>query len=167
MPQMGDRGTFTHPLGSKATLEIGFVFADDGTPIKVFKNIDGDAGWDTNCHGTTFTDGKYWLNNDQVPTLLTGDGYKVKTIKEAKVGDKIVYDGDTDSEHSMTIVKTNGTMEGTKVYGQGGLEVENHTDKANEAWGKPQNSTIFRKEKRDKVASDEEIEKLRKKISNE
>jgi hypothetical protein len=156
----GQRGTFQHPSGSKATLEVGYIFADDGTPVQVFKNVDGDAGWDTNCHGTTFADGQYWLNNDQVPTLLQGDGYKEVSIDNAKTGDKIVYNGDSNSEHSMTITKTDGTMKGTEVYGQGGLEVNNHTDKANEAWSKPQNSTVVRKETPDRVATDEEIKKL-------
>jgi len=161
----GDRGIFEHPSGSKATLEIGYVFADDGTPVQVFKNIDGEAGWNTNCHGTTFTDGQYWLNNDQVPTLL--DGYKKIKIEKAKVGDKIVYHGESNSEHSMTITKTDGTMKGTEVYGQGGLEVENHIDKTNEAWSKPQNSTVVRKENPDKVATDKEIKKLKRSIHNE
>ena len=161
----GDRGIFEHPSGSKATLEIGYVFADDGTPVQVFKNIDGEAGWNTNCHGTTFTDGQYWLNNAQVPTLL--DGYKKIKIEKAKVGDKIVYHGESNSEHSMTITKTDGTMKGTEVYGQGGLEVENHIDKTNEAWSKPQNSTVVRKENPDKVATDKEIKKLKRSIHNE
>lgn len=144
-----------HPSGSTATVEVGFIYTDDGTPIMAFKNIDGDAGWDTNCHGTTFADGKYWINNDQVPFLLEGDNYEEVGIESAKVGDKIIYaggdDDSDDSEHSMTITMTDGTMEGTEVYGQGGLEVENHTDKANKAWHKPQNSIIVRKETPDRI----------------
>jgi RHS repeat-associated protein len=80
----GQTGTFQHPSGSTATLEVGNIFTDDGTPIQVFKNVSGDAGWNTNCHGTTFADGQYWLNNDQVPALLKGDGYKEVSIESAK-----------------------------------------------------------------------------------
>lgn len=58
-------------------------------------------------------------------------------------------------------------MKGTEVYGQGGLEVENHIDKTNEAWSKPQNSTVVRKENPDKVATDKEIKKLKRSIHNE
>ena len=163
----GDRNIFDHKSGLSVTLEIGYVFADDGTPVQVLKNIDSNACWDTNCHGTSFTDGRFWLNNDQVPTLLEGDGYKIIEIEKAKVGDIIVYNGDSNSEHSMTIIKTDGTMKGTEVYGQGGTDVENHTDKASEAWHNPQNSTVFRKENPDKVATDEEIKKLRRRIYNE
>ena len=27
---------------------------------------------DTNCYGVTFGDGKFWINNDQVPSILKG-----------------------------------------------------------------------------------------------
>ena len=83
----GVSGVFGHSSGSKAKLEIGYVFANDGTPVQVFQSIDGDAGWDTNCHGTSFTDGKYWLNNDQVSFLLEGDGYEIVNIENAREGD--------------------------------------------------------------------------------
>jgi RHS repeat-associated protein len=163
----GQTGTFQHPSGDKATLEIGYIFADDGSPIQVFKNVDGGAGWNTNCHGTTFSDGQYWLNNDQVPALLKGDGYKDISIDNAQSGDKIVYNGNSNSEHSMTITKTDGTMNGTEVYGQGGLEEKNHTDKANDAWIKPENSKVVRKETSDRIATDKEIKNLNKSIQNE
>ncbi len=81
----GKTTTCYHKYGETVTLEIGYVFANDGTPIQVFKNTtNADAGWTTNCHGTTFTDGLYWLNNDQVPALIKGDGYEVQTIENAK-----------------------------------------------------------------------------------
>ena len=31
---------------------------------------------DTDCYGVTFGDGKFWINNDQVPSILKGDAYK-------------------------------------------------------------------------------------------
>jgi RHS repeat-associated protein len=81
----GETRTFYYSSGKSATLELGYVFANDGTPIQVFKNTtNADAGWTTNCHGTTFTDGLYWLFNDQVPALIKGDGYEVQTIENAK-----------------------------------------------------------------------------------
>jgi len=144
-------------------LEIGYVFADNGTPIQVLNNNQGgSAGWDTNCHGTTFTDGKYWLNNDQVPALVEGDNYKSQTVESAKPGDKIIYLGEgNEAEHSMTITKTDGTAQGMQVYGQGGLEVENHTDKATEAWPSAKAAAIERKDTPDKVVNNQEIEKLK------
>ena len=31
---------------------------------------------DTDCYGVIFGDGKFWINNDQVPSILKGDAYK-------------------------------------------------------------------------------------------
>ena len=160
----GDTAVFEHPSGGRALLEIGFVFADSGSPIMVFNNIGKDKGWDTNCHGVSFTGGQYWLNNDQVSSLLKEDKYEVVNIDDAKVGDIIIYHGDSYFEHSMTITKTDGTLIGTEVYGQGGLEVENHTDNANEAWKRPTNSTVVRKNQLDRIATNKEIRQLRRSI---
>src|SRR5690606_18198791 len=33
------------------------------------------ASRQTDCHGYTFAQGKYWINNDQVGKILRGDGY--------------------------------------------------------------------------------------------
>ena len=133
----------------------------------MFRTITKDKGWDTNCHGVSFTEGKYWLNNDQVPSLLEGDRYNIVTIEEAKVGDIIIYHGETNTEHSMTIINTNGTMRGTTVYGQGGLEVNNHIDKANEAWSRPDNYLIVRKQYPDRIATENEIQQFINSIPNE
>ena len=160
----GETRTFYYSSGKSATLELGNVFANDGTPIQVFKNTtNADAGWTTNCHGTTFTDGLYWLFNDQVPALIKGDGYEVQTIENAKKGDVIIYHGESqcgEADHSVTITKTNGTLEGTEVYGQGGLEIENHTYPALKGWDNPTNNTIIRKTVPDRVVDEEEKMKL-------
>ena len=159
----GEQITAGHPSGSSAIMEKGYVFADDGTAIEVYKNNSMDAGFDTNCHGTTFTDGKFWLNNDQVSALVKGDGYTEQTVDSAKIDDKVVYKEGEESAHSMTVTKTDGTADGMLVYGQGGVEVENHTDKATEAWSRATDAKIIRKETTDKVISDKEIIELAKK----
>jgi len=164
----GETRSFYHPSGAQATLEIGYIFADDGTPIQVLKNTSGaDEGWTTNCHGTSFTEGLYWLNNDQVPILLSGDNYQKQTIEKAQVGDIILYHGESDGEiqHSMKIIKSDGTLIGTEVYGQGGLEIINHTDKASEGWYNPINNTIVRKTSPDKIATEQEIKYLKNSIN--
>ena len=50
----------------------------------------------------------------------------------------------------MKIIKSDGTLIGTEVYRQGGLEIINHTDKASEGWYNPSNNTIVRKASPDK-----------------
>ena len=104
----GTMAEFEHPSGSKAQLEVGYVFANNFTPIVVFNNISDDIEWDTNCHGTSFIEGKYWLNNDQVNSLLEGDNYISIPIKKAQKGDIVLFHGDSRNEHSMTILETNG-----------------------------------------------------------
>jgi RHS repeat-associated protein len=57
-------GVLTHAAdkeGAKGT--FGYIFANDGTAILVFKNKSAKKGFDTDCHGQTFTKGKYWINN--------------------------------------------------------------------------------------------------------
>jgi hypothetical protein len=58
----------------------------------------------------------------------------------------------------------NASAEGILVYGQGGVEVENHTDKATEAWKGATSAQILRKETPDKIVSQDEIKELAKKI---
>ena len=145
----------THPSGSTAILERGYIYANDGTQIEVLKNIGyASDGWNTNCHGTTFADGEYWLNNEQVPLLLNGDWYTVVKQEEAQSGDAILYlgdDGSTEIEHSMTIVSTDGTLEGTQVAGLGGLETETKTVNASSRWKNADNSVVVRKTEPDVI----------------
>ena len=81
-------------------------------------------------------------------------------VDSGDYGDIIVYHGDTSFEHSMTITKTDGTLKGAEVYGQGGLEIKNHTDKAIEAWTKPYDSEIVRKSTPDRVPTNKEIRQI-------
>jgi len=162
----GSTADVSHPSGSNATVEVGYVFADDGTPIQVFNNVSGGEGWCTNCHGTTLADGEVWLNNDQVPALIEGDNYEgVSDISEVQEGDKVVYlGGQGEAEHSVTIESTDGTIEGTKVHGLGGLETQTHTDKLTDGWPQAQGVAVFRKNTPDKVANHAEIKQLREKV---
>lgn len=68
-------------------------------------------------------------------------------------------------QHSVTIVNSDGTKDGTIVNGLGGLEIEAHNDTLPNGW--PAYGTMFgvyRKEKADRVASEEEITELQNKI---
>lgn len=116
-------GVFTHS-GDTATMNIGYIYADDGTPIVAMQNVDGHAGWDTDCHGVSFADGEYWINNSEVNSILAGDGYSSKSNGQYSTGDVVVYyDYSGNVIHSATITSTDGSS--ATVYGQGGLEVEN------------------------------------------
>ncbi|NOU17302.1 MAG: hypothetical protein HOO91_07080 [Bacteroidales bacterium] len=143
----------SHPSGSTATVQQGYVYADDGTKIESFKNLTGDKGWDTDCHGVTFANGQVWINNDQVDKILNGDGYVAVNKSDTKEGDKVVYrDGEGNAEHSVTVVdKENGAI---TVEGQGGLETENHKDNVDKAWDKNSKQTYYRKQEKKKELKD-------------
>jgi RHS repeat-associated protein len=56
----------------------------------------------TNCHGTTFADGKVWIENDQVGAILKGDGYSQRRSGErADEGDVGLY---TSTENGKSYV---------------------------------------------------------------
>ena len=158
----------SHPSDSKGKLEIGYIFTDNGQPIQVFNNIgNADKGWDTDCHGFTFAEGKYWINNNQVENILKGDNYSIVNLEQARSGDIVVYYENEEVVHSVTIVNSNGTQSGTIVNGLGGLETEAHHDTLPNGW--PSNGDVqfgvYRKVQADRMASEEEIEELQEIIT--
>jgi len=155
----------THPSGSSAVMVRGYIYANDGTKIEAYQKVSGGKGWDTDCHGQTFADGQYWINNDQVRKILKGDKYaKVEQGKE-KNGDAVIYtDTNGEVEDSKTVSKTN-TDEGTCVYGQGGLQEENTEEQMEKAWCRPDGNTnkeIYRKTQSDVKVSCEQADKMTK-----
>ena len=137
---------------------MGYILADDGTQIIAYKNADDSYdGYDTDCHGTTFASGGFWINNDQACAIITGDGY-------AKVGDSfhvggsnswsslgysvgdvvIYYDSAGELAHSLTITGFNG--DGSPVVtGQGGLEIENSSTGITDGWSNYTYYEVYRK----------------------
>ena len=91
----------------------GTLTADDvkKTKIPVRRNEEQiqNPGFTTNCHGQTFADGKFWIPNSSVETILAADGYtQVDTPKE---GDVAVY-RDTNGKpiHSGKVVNNSGAI---------------------------------------------------------
>jgi len=110
---------YRYNSGRNSTLQPGFLYADDGTPIAAFKNVGNDAGFDANCHGQTFGDGKYWIPDDQVEAILSGDNYtQVGTPKE---GDVAVYKN-ANVIHSSTVTNVSGTN--VEVTGLSGMDTQ-------------------------------------------
>ena len=60
-----------------------------------------------NCHGYTFTNSARWLSDDQVPTILTENGYSVTTTPS--VGDIAVYRFEGSIVHTGVITAVSGT----------------------------------------------------------
>ncbi|MBO9635770.1 MAG: hypothetical protein J7578_21880, partial [Chitinophagaceae bacterium] len=148
--------------GAKGT--FGFIYTNDGTAIMVFKNKSSKKGFDTDCHGQTFTKGKYWINNSEVRKILKGDGYKKIKKSEIKKGDIVIYtDGKDGVEDSRVVVVIDPTTGEIKVYGQGGLEEENYESGIDEAW-ESDGQEYYRKTQKDRVVDDQSIAAMKKKI---
>ena len=143
----------------EAEVEIGYIYANDNTPIRVLNNISEDSRWDTNCHGVTFAGGKYWLLPEDVQSVLSGDNYQViDDQSNAKRKDAVIYSDEKSAHsHSMTISLIKDGI--ILVYGQNGPDTENYTNTIeNEAIGMTK-TTIYRKGTEDEHLTEEEIKK--------
>jgi hypothetical protein len=132
--------------GEKFVLEEYALELNDGSKITAFKSkgridpatgkIVPDARMDSDCHGVTFTDGEYWINNDQVDQMLAGGGYMKTTT--AKPGDVLVYrDENGEVVHSVTVTEVDKNGKPTKVSGLGGIEMKEHSDPPDKGWYDP------------------------------
>lgn len=131
-------GIARHITDTKGAKGIyGYIFTDKFKPILVVKNISPKKSWDTDCHGQTFTKGKYWIDNQYVKNILKDDGYKQVKKSDLKVGDIVIYtDKDGNVQDSRTVSKIDAKTKEITVYGQGGLEENNYNadiDKAYES----------------------------------
>ena len=76
---------------------------------------------DYDCHGYTFLDGKLWIDDDQVPTILAENGYSETSTPV--VGDIVIYWNGGQPKHSgkITEVKSNTVTKITSKWGLLGL----------------------------------------------
>jgi hypothetical protein len=72
---------------------------------------------DYDCHGFVFRSGKGWINDDQVPAILTDNGYSVTTAPA--VGDIVIYRNGGAITHSGIITAVSGATV-TKVRSKWG-----------------------------------------------
>jgi RHS repeat-associated protein len=146
-------------------VQKGYVIADDGTRIDAIRGLDKSAPILTNsdgsrylgpegndkrfkcdCHGLTFADGKYWINDNQVDKLLKGDNYR--RTDTPKVGDIAVYrNAAGEVEHSVTVTNTDSDGNVTEVSGLGGIEPRAHSDSPTPgpggAWDNPTSTVEY------------------------
>jgi len=114
-------GTIPNKLNGRSTINVNL-------------NLGDDPGFNTNCHGYSLTDGKYWLEpSDVVEALLSlkyleqGKGYK------PQVGDIVLYDRPNDPHgHSATVVQTSPEI---LVRGISGNNTEPVTTTVERAYG--------------------------------
>jgi len=96
-----------------------------------------DNRMDTDCHGATFTDGEYWINNDQLAKTLSGGGFIPTTNPHP--GDVAVFrDTFGNIVHSVTVYNVDASGSVTSVKGLGGLETTEQIDSPpSSAWHDP------------------------------
>ena len=83
------------------TPKVGDILYDDGTRTSDPTTTNPMC---SDCHGMTFADGKYWIENNQIDSLLEGDGYE-KIEGAAQVGDVVIYRNQGQVIHSATVTK--------------------------------------------------------------
>jgi len=166
-----------HTATKKESIGIrGYVVANDGkTQIEAFINSDPTKpGFNTNCHGISFGDETFTIDNDQVATILATDGYKeVKSVGKIRKGDIAVYsylDGEEKKYvHSETVVKVDKDFDNIIVEGLGGLQEKKSKKPIRDAYlieGKEVKIEIFRKVFTDGEMTQEEIDKRKETKSN-
>jgi RHS repeat-associated protein len=162
--RIGETKSWSHGgnPGVNYKMSVGYIFANDGTKILAYKSKDVGKLHDqakTDCHGATFADGQYWIDNNQVPTLLRQDGYKEVKYEERKKNDKVIYTNEENEiEDSRTI-----TADIKCVQGQGGLEEKSYETDIDAAWDNPKGQDrIFRKTSTDKKYNEAQVANLKR-----
>lgn len=88
-----------------------------------------DADDRTNCFGWIFTDGRYWVDNDQVESILGENGYEI--VATARPGDLAVYRDDEHRIHHAAVVRAvcdDGTILVEGKWGWMGVYLHRLTD---------------------------------------
>jgi hypothetical protein len=124
---------------------IGTLTMKNGQTIAAAYNLNKNRLGDSNCHGLTFGDGEFSINNDQVDLIVGGlkadgtqkdnggDGYEAVSEDKAQEGDVVVYrqaiyakKGDDKGQiigwevvHSATVTGTEGGVQVSGVNGTG------------------------------------------------
>ena len=128
------------------------VSTDNGRErVKVYINAPhSNDRFDTNCHGLTFSGGKYWIQGDYgtIKAILRGDGYTEITDRGLSLmpGDVILFDNGKIYTHSVTVksVDDNGNV---TVYGIDGADLNPTTESLGDVESRFPTSSkkIFRK----------------------
>ena len=102
--------------GSPIAIINGYLRADDGTEIEAYYKTSRDKDWHENydCHGFTFTNGTFWINNEEVEKILEGDNYQ-QTTTPIPNGILIQRDNEGKIFHSAKILEYDENENRVKV----------------------------------------------------
>lgn len=114
---------YTHPGGKTFFGQMGYIFANDGTKILAYKNIDkSKPGMDYDCHGFNFADSKLFIENNEAVTILNNksENYKyIDYLNGEKIieGDIVIYANEENNvKHSMKVSKSAEKFDDIEVF---------------------------------------------------
>jgi hypothetical protein len=79
------------------------------------------AGSDYNCHGWIFTNGRYWIQPEDVEHILEDNGYRL--VNRPRAGDLVVYRDDTGEIVHSGLVRAEAPVLVESKWGGGGRYV--------------------------------------------
>ena len=129
------KGSAIEPIaarGRRYNGQWGYIETDDGRRIEAFRSADSDMSADSNCHGLTFADGQYFVDNPQVPTILQGDNYQ--ETNEPQVGDVVVYMEGNEIVHTATVHTIGKDGKVSLIAGLGGVQINATATTPEDGW---------------------------------
>ncbi len=161
------------------TLEftLGFVFSSQGEPIAVLQycgdvNIKDNS---SNCHGYTFLEGQYWINDDDGLNTILSEYTQVLDINQSQRGDVVLFEserkdgyvadlgtGEYVKQHSATILSKN--EDGTITMDAKVLNITPHNESYYKQKRDAAKTTIFRKTVMDRQLKKDEEKQLTKNL---
>ena len=108
--------TVTGNSGCIIEIVNGYLKTDNGTKIEAYYKTSRDINWHENydCHGFTFTNGTFWINNEEVEKILEGDNYQ-QTSTPIPNGILIQRDNEGKIFHSAKILEYDENKNKVKV----------------------------------------------------
>ena len=93
------------PIDKEVMVTWGYLLSNKGNKIKCYYKFDRNNKTEYNfdCHGLTFTDGAFWIDDSQVEKILSDDEY-IKTSVPQKNDVLIQRDENGDIYHSATVL---------------------------------------------------------------
>jgi hypothetical protein len=107
----------------------------------VAQQIVPDSRMDTDCHGLTFTNGEFWIDDPEVDKILY---HEYRVTSQPQPGDILIYrDANGSVVHSVTVTQVGADGNVTEVSGLGGIQPAEHTSTPDAGWFDPNASKTY------------------------
>lgn len=122
------------------------LYTDKNNPVIAYKRVGSNPiglDYTADCHGVTFADSQYWINNNQVQIIIN-DEYQLISEKDIRVNDVVIYVENNYVAHSLTLVNSNGML---LAYGKGGNEPSSYLQEIKNGWTQPNTKKYYYRKK--------------------